>query len=96
MAFKQNKESSTPEVGPGKQKYSSLKRMFREGYLSVCVYKNVYEHKTFYDVVIYRKIRIANGEYDYRRGANLKPSDLPVLQQLLKEVSDFLETLEEP
>lgn len=64
-------------------------RMFREGYLSVCVYKNVYERKTFYDVVIYRKIK-TNGGYDYKRGANLKSTDLPVLLKLLVEVMDFL------
>lgn len=64
-------------------------RMFREGFISICVYKNVYEHKTFYDVVIYRKIKV-NGGYDYKRGANLKPSDLPDLAKLLAEVQDFL------
>jgi hypothetical protein len=66
--------------------------MFREGFLSICVYKNVYEYKTFYDVVIYRKIMIGGGDYKYKRGANLKPSDLSVLAGLLTEVRDFLES----
>ena len=63
--------------------------MFREGYLSVCVYKNVYETRTFYDIVVYRKIKTAQG-YDYKRGANLKPTDIPVLCKLLADVQDFL------
>jgi len=63
--------------------------MFREGFLSICVYKNVYEKRTFFDVVVYRKIK-TNGGYDYKRGTNLKPTDLPVLSKLLTEVQDFL------
>lgn len=66
--------------------------MFREGFISICVYKNVYEHRTFYDTVIYRKIKL-NGGYDYKRGANLKPTDLPVLLKLLVEVQDFLDAI---
>jgi hypothetical protein len=68
--------------------------MFREGFLSVCVYKNVYERKTFYDIVVYRKIKDSNGSFDYRRGTNLKPTDLPILRNLIKEAEDFLTSLE--
>lgn len=76
----------------GKKRYGRMARMFREGFLSICVYKNVYEKRTFYDVVIYRKIK-SNEGYDYKRGANLKPSDLPVLSKLLDEVHDFLSSI---
>jgi hypothetical protein len=97
VAFTPNKEPAKEESingTAGKKKYGRMVRMFREGYLSVCIYKNVFERKTFYDIVIYRKIKGSNGEYDYRRGTNLKPSDLPVLLTLVAEARDFLTSLE--
>ena len=69
--------------------YSRRLRMYKDGYLSVCVYLNVLGSEKFYDIVIYRKIR-SNGSSEYKRGANLKPSDLPVLQRLLAEAQQFL------
>lgn len=82
-------EEESLEGDPGRKRYGRMSRMFREGYLSVCVYKNVYERRTFFDIVIYRKIKLTEG-YNYKRGANLKPTDLPVLEKLLGEVQDFL------
>lgn len=80
--------------GFGRKKYGRLVRMFREGFISVAVYKNVFEKRTFYDIVIYRKIRVGSG-YDYRRGANLKPADIPALIILLNEVNDCLRALDQ-
>lgn len=75
-------------------KYSRQLRMFREDYISVCVYLNVESNgRRFHDVVIYRKIKTKDG-FEYRRGTNLKPKDLPVVSKLLSEASDFI-TLEE-
>jgi hypothetical protein len=84
--------SSSEEIsGVGDKRYSQLVRMFKEGYISVCIYKNVYDRKTFYDTVICRKIKqTSNGAPVYKRGANLKPSDIPHLLTLLPEVMDFL------
>jgi len=79
--------------GYGRKKYGRLVRMFREGFISVAIYKNVFEKRTFFDIVIYRKIRVGDG-YDYRRGANLKPADIPALIILLREVDDHLRALE--
>lgn len=97
MAFEKDQRSAEEEdlnKRPGRKKYGRLVRMFREDYLSVCVYKNVHERRTFYDVVIFRKIKVNGGGYDYKRGANLKPVDVPVLAKLLVEVQDFLGTLD--
>jgi len=65
--------------------------MCKEGYLSVHVFLNVDSvgHK-YYDTVVYRKIK-TNGGFEYVRGANLKPQDLPVLIRLLAEASEFLQ-----
>ena len=94
MATKENKRSEEEEdsFGLGRKRYGRMVRMFREGFLSVCVYKNVYENRTFFDVVVYRKIRTKDG-YDYKRGTNLKPADLPILSKLLSEVQDFVSAL---
>jgi hypothetical protein len=97
VAFKKNKKPAEEESlngSAGKKKYGRVIRMFREGYLSILVYKNVYESKVFHDIVIYRKIKMKNGGYEYKRGTNLKPSDWPVLMVLAAEVQDFLRTLE--
>lgn len=97
MAFEKDPRPTEEEGlngNAGRKKYGKLVRMFREGFLSVCVYKNAYEHKVFYDIVIYRKIKSANGSFDYRRGTNLKPTDLPTLEALIKEAQDFLTSLE--
>lgn len=71
--------------------FSRRVRMYREGYVSVCVYLNVRrDGKEFYDTVIYRKIKNGNGD-KWERGANLKPSDLPVIIKLLDEANEYLE-----
>ena len=75
----------------GKKKYGRLVRLLREGYISLCIYKNQYEKRVYFDVVIYRKIK-TNGKVEYKRGANLKPSDLPALQTLLKDAQEYLDT----
>lgn len=74
---------------PGPKKYGRLVRMFREGYVAVHIYMNVYKNRTFYDIVIARKIK-RDGKQEYVRGANLKPSDLPALQVLLTAADEFL------
>lgn len=91
MATQENKRSAEEETSfnLGRKRYGRMVRMFREGFLSICVYKNVYEKRTFFDVVVYRKIKTNEG-YDYKRGTNLKPADLPILSKLLSEVQDFL------
>ena len=101
MAFEENKgpeeEKELSELGnesTGRKKFGKMVRMFREGYLSVLIYKNVYEKRTFYDVVVYRKVK-SNGVAKYRRGANLKPSDISCLQTLLEEANHYLESIGE-
>ena len=86
---KEEKEVNSSQFG--RKKYSRLVRMFKEGYLSVAIYKNAYERRTFYDVVIYRKIKTPKG-YAYRRGTNLKPSDVSDLLILLREANEYLST----
>jgi len=77
----------------GAKKYGRLVRMLRDGYLSICIYKNVHERKTFYDIVLYRKIKV-NGVVTYKRGTNLKPSDLPHLRVLIQGAEEFLASCE--
>jgi len=75
----------------GNKRYGRMIRMYKDGYLSVCVYLNVRSDGTkFYDTVIYRKIKGNNGKPEYKRGANLKPTDLPVLSRLIQEADTFL------
>ena len=76
------------------QKYSRLLRKYKEGYVSVSVYLNVTTMgRRYYDTVIHRKIKNSgSGDLDWRRGANLKPRDLPILIRLLKEAEEFLRT----
>jgi hypothetical protein len=46
----------------------------------------------YYDVKIYRKIRDGSRRegFRYQAGANLKPSDIPDLMELLWQVDDYL------
>lgn len=80
-------------VAPGRKRYGRLVRMFREGYLAVHIFKNVHEHRTFYDIVILRKIR-REAQQEYTRYANLKPYDLPSLMVLLKAAEEFLKSVD--
>lgn len=92
---KRKSQEKEEKVDIGDKKYGRLVRMFKEGYVSICIYKNVYENKVFYDIVIYRKIKNnKDGSPIYKRGANLKPIDLKDLLVLLKEVDFFLKTLD--
>lgn len=79
-------------VDPGKKRYGRLVRMFREGYLAIYVYKNVHEYHVFYDIVILRKIK-KNGVQEYVRGANLKPTDLSVLNTLLVATQEYIKSV---
>jgi len=64
---------------------------FHEGYLTVHIYLHVAaDTREYYDVVVYRKIRTATG-ITYKRGANLKPTDLPSMVRLLKEAQRWLQ-----
>lgn len=67
--------------------------MFREGYLALHIYKNVHEHRVFYDVVIMRKIKRGPSQ-EYVRGANLKPADLQALRVLTQAAEEFLKSVE--
>jgi hypothetical protein len=61
-----------------------------DGYLSVCIYRNINHGMVYYDTVIYRKIRLKNwGGSKYQRGANLKMKDLPILIDLLKVADEY-------
>ena len=72
-------------------KYSRRVRMYKEDYLSVCVYLNVgTDGSKFLDTVVYRKIKTKDG-FEYKRGTNLKPKDLLVLQKLLGEANQFIQ-----
>jgi len=64
--------------------------MFREGYISVCIFKNVFDHRTIYDIVLYRKIKDKQGKSTYQRGANLKPSDLAAVIRLMQDAETYL------
>lgn len=75
----------------GDKKYSRMVRMLRKDFMSVCIYKNVFEYRTFYDTVCYRKIKV-HGKAEYKRGANLKPTDLLILAELLEEAHDLIES----
>lgn len=104
MAFEKNQrptEDEEIEFSVGDKKYSRLLRVFREGYISVVVYKNCHEYRTFFDTVIFRKIKVkCNGKRDlhngsmYKRGANLKPEDLPIVIRLLIEAAEFIKVIE--
>lgn len=75
-----------------KVQYSRRVRMFREGYLSVCIFKNVMESgDTHYDTVVYRKIGRGTSA-KWRRGTALKPTDLGILAQLLSAANDFFKS----
>lgn len=76
------------------KKYSRLLRKYKEGYVSVSVYLNVNgDGKRYYDTVIHRKIRNSKmpDGIEWKRGTNLKPQDLPILERLLGEARLFLE-----
>ncbi len=102
--------------------------MFREGYLSLCIYKNVHEHRIFFDIVVYRKVKNGksvevrvkeidnkirdlemekerlksslkptdNAAYEWRRGTNLKPSDLKDLETLNIAAQEHLKAVDKP
>jgi hypothetical protein len=48
---------------------------FSSGYLLLNVYANPVNGSVYYDTVLYRKIKTSEG-IEYRRGANLKPTDI--------------------
>ena len=77
------------------ERFCKRERMLASGNLSVHIFKHVTSDRTYYDTVIYRKIRVGSGNgkkrYEYRRGANLKPDDLLTLSDLLQEAHTFIE-----
>jgi len=93
MVSKEDPTESQASVSPGRKKYGRLVRMFREGYLALHIYMNVYQRRTYYDIVIARKIK-RGSKQEYVRGANLKPSDLPALAVLIKAADDYLNSVE--
>jgi hypothetical protein len=70
--------------------FSRLIKTLSQGYLSVSVYLNVVGGHDYYDVVIHRRVKARGGEQVWKRGANLKPTDLPDLLELLGEVQTYL------
>lgn len=80
------------KINLGEKKYGRLERMFRDGYVAVLVYVNVYVNKTFYDIVITRKIK-RNDKQEYVRGANLKPDDIDSLVVLLNAAKDYISSV---
>lgn len=63
---------------------------FSSGFLLLNVYLNITDDGTsYYDTVLYRKIR-SNGHTEYKRGANLKPTDLADAILLLGEAQKFI------
>ena len=64
--------------------------MYKDGFLSVCVYLNVMENgDKHYDTVIYRKIGRGH-KAQWKRGTALKPSDLPFLIDLATAAHEYL------
>ena len=64
---------------------------FERGHIQVATYLNETPGGSYYDVVIYRKIRV-DGKMLYRRGANLKPDDLPLVISLLQQAAEYIES----
>ena len=62
---------------------------FKDSFLRVSVFENHYRGSIFYDIVISRKIKTKQGNV-YRRGANLKPSDIHILIDLLRKTETYL------
>ena len=63
---------------------------YSAGYVTVNIYLNYSGTGVpFLDIVIYRKIKTPTGKISYKRGASLKPSDIPNLLQILTEITKF-------
>ena len=77
-------------MGVNPVKYSRRVRMYREGYLSVCVYMNVMTNgDKYYDTVVFRKIGRGN-QAKFKKGTSYKPTDLPDLITLLQAALEFI------
>lgn len=85
MASQETESEPQETLSPGEKRYSRRLVLYKDGYVSLCIYKNVYQRKTFYDIVLARKV---NGQY--RRGANFKPVDLPKLKLLIDAAEEYL------
>ena len=71
-------------------KYSRRLRMYKEGFLSVCIYVNIMENgDKYYDTVFFRKIGKGKNA-KFKRGTSLKPTDLPNLLSLTQAAIDFI------
>lgn len=79
---------------PFKQSEESGGRVFRNGWMAVCVYVNRVEgHGIFADTNIYRRIH-RNGRFKWCKGTNLKPDDLRQLRGLLAAAEEFIGQLD--
>jgi hypothetical protein len=56
----------------------ALLKIFREDFVSVCIYRHANNGRIFYDIVPCRQIRVKGGKKVWKRGANFKPGDLPL------------------
>lgn len=83
----------TPKSSSPVSDFTRLLKVRHKGFLSVCVYLNSIGGTKYYDVVIRRRVKRKGGEQEWVRGANLKPTDLPDLLQLLEETRDHLKEL---
>lgn len=85
---------SSPKLDPPKTDtdFSRILKTSNQGYVSVSVYLDHRAGRTFYDIVIYRKVRDkTTGASTWKRGANLKPTDIPSLVYVLQEIQAYLE-----
>lgn len=70
--------------------FSRLIKTLSQGYISISIYLNVIQGHDYYDVVIHRRVKQKGGEQIWKRGANLKPTDIPDILELLEEVKTYL------
>jgi hypothetical protein len=71
-------------------------KILREDQCSVAIYRNQVDSRVYYDIVISRLVLVRKPDgskaREWRRGANLKPGDLPKIGRLLEEARQFLDS----
>lgn len=73
-------------------------KILREDYVSISIYRNVVDDKTYYDIVPARLIYVRQEDGSkkrvWKRGANFKPDDIPRLIRLLLQAAELLSNLD--
>lgn len=73
-------------------------KILREDFVSISIYRNVVDDKTYYDIVPARLIYVRQGDGSrkrvWKRGANFKPADIPLLLRLLLQAAELLSDLD--